>query len=45
MENIYIKKKNAHKTEPTQISLNRIYGFDTAMIKCNKARWSQIAWI
>lgn len=45
---IYIKKIKINlknKTEPTQISLNRIYGFDTAMLKCNKALWSQTAWI
>lgn len=42
---IKIKKKSKEKKNSLKHLLNRIYGFDTTMIKCNKALWSQIAWI
>lgn len=31
-----INKERKGKKRRTQIPLNRIYGFDTVMIKCNK---------
>lgn len=37
---IKIKKKSKEKKNLFKYFLNRIYGFDIIMIKCNKVFWS-----